>query len=736
MTNNRQIEWVLFIAIILFFYPYLSLGFTTNDDAFNQVYHDWIDFKDGAFKQGRIQFFLFHWLVIKLSFLVESLFFIKLIATLSIIVNILYLAFFIEKITAQKYYSYIFIIVFVTFLQDSWDHFLLTSSPLIYTVGFSLFLASLHLYVFFKPTPKKLMISAGLFVLTLQVSEMFVLFCVFYPLFSRCYLNKGLFYNLKYHFIFSAIYLSIYVIFRLVYGSVYVGNSVGDGGFSILNSLQTLLIYSLYTFPSALFFTHTATGMSDMNNVLNYPFDFNLAPNPLLKFKYNVKILILNVEELNVTWIIKYLLFVGVVFESFKNINYVNKKTLNLLLIFALLLLFIPNTLHSLVSKYQQWAIIGNSKGYVGTYMSYFGMALLLTLFLVYLKQLEWFNRPTLASRIRLTLAVIFLFFISTFISISNEAIFNLKKQSHYRWELMDKLFTTTAFKNLDNGVNIYAIGLTDSIGAVDKYKPLPNERSDYWDRYVLMKTGKHIKVYEGYPKIITDKDYILKIIKPKNNYDTFGIFAKLEKNNPELINNFYLVAEARDTNILTYESLAGFKSFPFRLKGERDIMLVKETGVSVNSIWVAPEIRNKNSNLVYAKPMQKGKIYTDRFDYRFSTGFYLQEDSGVDSWNWSDKQSQLVIDNKSDESIVVNLKFLISSKQDKDSKISVYNDEKNKHFITANRGDEEIVLSFKLIPGENIIYFISEESSIALPSVTARPLYFYVKNLVMTEVR
>jgi hypothetical protein len=164
--------------------------------------------------------------------------------------------------------------------------------------------------------------------------------------------------------------------------------------------------------------------------------------------------------------------------------------------------------------------------------------------------------------------------------------------------------------------------------------------------------------------------------------------------------------------------------------------MLVEEKGVSVNSIWVTQEVRNKNSNLVYAKPMEKGQIYTDRFDYRFSTGFYLGEVSGVDSWNWSNKQSQLVIDNKANESIVVNLKFLISSKQDKDSNISVYNDEKNKHFITANRGDKEIILAFKLKTGENIIHFISEESSIALPSVTARPLYFYIKNLVMTEVR
>lgn len=735
MANNRQIEWVLFIAIIVCFFPYLSLGFTTNDDAFNQVYHSWVEFKEGAFKQGRIQFLLFHWLIIKLSFLVESLFFIKLIATLSIIINLLYFAFFLEKISTQKYYSYIFIIIFVTFLQDSWDHFLLTSSPLIYTTGFSLFLASLHLYIFCKATPLRLIISASLFILTLQVSEMFVLFCIFYPLFSRLYLKKSLFYNLNYHLIFSSIYLIIYIVFRLNYGSVYVGNSVSGNGFSFLDSIQTLLIYSLYTFPAALFFSHTATGLGDINQVLNYPFDFDLAINPLSNFKRNVKILVANIEEINVIWIIKYLLFINVIFESLKKIKRINKKTLYLLIIFAILLLFVPNALHSLVNKYQQWALLGNSKGYVGTYMSYFGMGLLLTLFIIYLKQLGWFNRPTLLSKAGLVIVILGLFFISTFVSISNEAVFNLKKQSHYRWELMDKFFKTAAFKRLKNGSHIYTLGLMNSIGAVNKYQPFPDQRSDYWDRYILMKTGKIIQVDEGYPKLISDKNYILKIIKPKHNYDTFAVFAPL-KPDSKLIDNFYVLAVARNTHILTYETLSGFKSFSFKLKGKEDIIQVKEKGVNLNSLSVKQPIRNEKTDITYAKPMKKNQIYTDRFEYHFSTGFYLQEMNGANNWNWSDKRSQLIIDNKVNETIVVNLQFLLATKQEKKSIISVYMNEKNKHIMTGHENDKEIVLSFNLTPGINTLHFISEKSAISLPSVRARALYFYVKNLVISEVR
>ncbi|MCK5727993.1 MAG: hypothetical protein KAH08_02110, partial [Methylococcales bacterium] len=100
-TKNRTIEWVLLLAIILFFFPYLSLGVSTNDDAFNQVYNSWSDFKGNAFKQGRIQFLLFHWLIIKISYLVQHFLFIKFISIAAILGNIFYVGFFIEKITQQ-----------------------------------------------------------------------------------------------------------------------------------------------------------------------------------------------------------------------------------------------------------------------------------------------------------------------------------------------------------------------------------------------------------------------------------------------------------------------------------------------------------------------------------------------------------------------------------------------------------------------------------------------------------
>ncbi|MCK5871469.1 MAG: hypothetical protein KAG26_01485 [Methylococcales bacterium] len=82
-----------------------------------------------------------------------------------------------------------------------------------------------------------------------------------------------------------------------------------------------------------------------------------------------------------------------------------------------------------------------------------------------------------------------------------------------------------------------------------------------------------------------------------------------------------------------------------------------------------------RDSHLVYAKPMQKSKIYTDRFRYHFGTGFYLEEASGAHKWHWSDKKSELIIENKAKENIVVHSRFTFSSKQEINTKIVIYKD-------------------------------------------------------------
>ncbi|MCK4493735.1 MAG: hypothetical protein KAU26_06740 [Methylococcales bacterium] len=732
MIRNRQIEWMLFIAIILFFYPYLSLGFTTNDDAFNQVYHLWSDFKTNAITQGRVQFILAHWLIIKISFLIKNIFFIKFISICSVISNIIYFGYLIEKITKQRNLSYIFIISFITFLQDSWDHFLLTSSPLIYTVGFSLFLISFHLYLFYYTDKIKLILSAALFILAVQISEMFFLFSIFYILFSCLFLHKSIFFKLKYHFVFSIVYIVIYIGFRVFFGSVYEGNSIEH--FSFINFFKTLSIYSLFTTPISLFLSHTTTGIIDINEYLNYPFDFRLSSNILVKVYYICIEIILNLDEINVIWLVRYLFFIAIISESLKKMPEVNKKNTVLLFVFSILLIFIPNVLHSLTGKYQDWALLYNAKGYVGSYFSYFGMILLLIILSIFLRRLGWFNHDTLVGKIKLVIIIGGVFIVSIITSISNETIFNQKKQSHYRWELIDKLFKNEAFKSIKDGDNIYTLGLTDSIGIVDQY--ISNGSADYWDRYTLMKTGKRVKFIDSIPENIKgNNNYVLKIIQNKNQYDTFAVFAKINSGVTS-INNFYLLSVANGGNTLTYETKSGFKSFPFRLKGRKDFKLIKEKYVNIESIWVNYPIRNRNEHVFFAKPMKKGEIYTSRFDYHFSTGFYTQESVGIQAWNWGRKESSLLINNKGTQDIIVNLNFLLSTNQVKDYEISINLEGKHQSTIQAHTKDSDVLLSFNLKPGNNKIDFIAESSAKPLPTVFARDLYFKIKNLVITEVR
>ena len=732
MIRNKSIEWMLLIAIILFFYPYLSLGFTTNDDAFNQVYHLWDDFKTNAFVQGRVHFMLAHWLIIKISFLVKEIFFIKAIMTLSVISNIIYFGYLIEKITHQRNFSYIFIIVFITFLQDSWDHFLLTSSPLIYTVGFSLFLISLQLYIFHSTHKLKLILSAFLFIISVQISEMFFLFCLFYILFPYSSTLKDRLFKLRYHLIFSTLYICIYLGFRGFFGSDYEGNHVNE--FSFVNFIKTLSIYSLSTTPVTSFLSHTSIGLININQFLNYPFDFRVSASVFGKIVYMTNNILSNLGDLNVIWIVKYLFFIAIVSESLKSIKEINKRMINLMFIFAVLLIFIPNILHSLTGKYQDWALLYNAKGYVGTYFSYFGMVLLLISLGLFLINLGWFNKNNSLGRVRIYSILLITFFVSIITSISNETIFNQKKQSHYRWEIMDKLFINEAFKSIKDGDNIYTLGLTNNIGIVNQYGS-ENSVPDYWDRYVLMKTGKKVKFSDKIPKSIEGNNhYILKLIQHKTHYDIFAIFAKMTTTTT-LINDFYLLSVANGGNVLTYETKTSFKSFPFKLKEKRDFKFIQETDVNIESIWVNYPIRNRRETLSFVKPMEKGNIYTGRVDYQFSEGFYNKEQAGIDFWNWGEKKASLIINNHADQNVSVNLSFLVSTQQEKSIQINVTLKNKKQVIIQAPKNDTKIVLSFNLSPGQNKIDFTPERSAKPLAAVSARNLYFKIKNLVISEI-
>jgi len=84
----------------------------------------------------------------------------------------------------------------------------------------------------------------------------------------------------------------------------------------------------------------------------------------------------------------------------------------------------------------------------------------------------------------------------------------------------------------------------------------------------------------------------------------------------------------------------------------------------------------------------------------------------------------------------MVNLRFLLSTKQKKDYRLSFNLEGKNQRVIQAHPNNTKVLLTFNLKPGDNKIRFIAESSAKPLPSVFARSLYFKVKNLVIAEIR
>lgn len=725
MINNRALEYLLFLVIVVFFYPYLSLGFTTNDDALNQVANNWERFQEISQIQGRVQFLLLHWWLIKISYLINSMLFIKIISIFVVISNLIYASYLVYKATNQRYCSYIFIVVFITFIQDSWNQFLITSSPLIYTIGFLIFLASLHLYAVSSNNNKKQIYSACLFVFSLQISEMFLLFSCLYLLISKYYLNKKYFFGLKYHAIFTIIYIIIYITFRLFFGSLYSGNSVG-AMFSFSGFLKTLSTYSLYTIPGSLFLSNSISGIENINNHLNYLFDINLSSSPFLKYIYNAKIIVLNIENLNIIWIFKYLVFIIVTSESLKHIKIFDRKLCTLLLSFSVLLIFLPNVLHALTTKYQQWVLVSNSKGYVGTYISFFGMTLLITTLTIMCNSIVLLNIHIIIRKFILLIIILFTFFISTFISISNEAIYNHKKQSHYKWKLVDKFIKSDVFKNLPKGSKVYSNDLFKPIGIMAQHN------IDYWSEYVFMKTGKKVFFTIKLDKKPEIGSYLLKILHGNN--DGFLFFSKVKQKNYLIVDEFYLFGLFKKQSIVNYESFNGFFYELFYLKNN-NFLLVKGENISFDSININYNFNDIDKSYVIKKPLTKGIIYSQPLKYSFLNGFFEQEKDILNKWSWSNIKSSLKIINTENRVIKINIIFHsgTTKKHYSNLKLSM----KNTVFLfKINNKEKEIHASFILKPGDNIIHFSSENSAKINSVREKRSLYFYIKNLVIQETK
>ncbi|MBI5686318.1 MAG: hypothetical protein HZC54_14690 [Verrucomicrobia bacterium] len=465
------------LLLFTFLLPYLNTGYATNDDMII-AYHPYSGYVEWARAQGRLYLMSLHALTASAAHAFRDMVLIKAVSLLAIVLNFALFGWLVRRLTGSAAVTWLALLAWAALQRDSWEHYLITSAPLVYTVPLSLFFLSLITldHGLEKKSKGMLLLSAVLYALTLHYSEMFyVLALCFLPVLYRH--PAASWKSLLFHGAFWALMALLYAVWRATHPSAYDGNSLGTS-FQFRDFFRTLWTYSLSGFPTCEYqFFGEVSRFSQFGGV---------SLNPLHGLP-ELTAWLQNFRHFEPAWLLRAALAAGVAWALLRRFAVaLSFSTWAVIGTFAVCLVFLPNLPHALTPKYQFWVCQANSRIYVGTYYSFFGICLLMGAAACHLTAVvrAGLTRNTIAASFA---ALVFAGTLS--VSAWNEAEVTSKAYSHKRWELVDDFLSSSSFQTIPAGSIVCAPTLkTRSFGCAD---PFPG----YWNAYVLHKTGKALNI-------------------------------------------------------------------------------------------------------------------------------------------------------------------------------------------------------------------------------------------------
>ena len=170
LTTLNEDYFLFFSCIIIAYltlFPILSVGITTADDLENQT----TSYPKLLFDIARVYaedtgrfYLLFAKPIYNIPYLFDNFIILKLFHFIPILFCIFLFSLIIYKLLKSKYLTFLFLILFFTFLQYSPYTNLWVSYPFYFSFSFSLILLSVILLIdFFKINKRKYLIWAGVF---------------------------------------------------------------------------------------------------------------------------------------------------------------------------------------------------------------------------------------------------------------------------------------------------------------------------------------------------------------------------------------------------------------------------------------------------------------------------------------------------------------------------------------------------------------------------------------------
>ena len=719
---SASVVAIVALLLVSFLLPYLNTGYAANDDMQN-VSLPYSRFVQMASDQGRLFFLTLHGLTASGAHICREMVVTKTVSLLVIVTNFILFGWLVHRLTGNTAITWLALLAWTTLQRDSWEHYLITASPLLYTLPLSLFFLSLITCDrgIECGSKKLLFLSAFLYALTLQYSEMFyTLVLCFFPILYRH--PTASWKSLSFHGIFFLLMVLLYGAWRLCHPSQYEGNSF-DGCFRLKDFFRTLLTYSLSNFPAYHYDTP--------DEIRRFSIFQGSSFNPF----HGLPVLITWLQNLRCfepAWLLRAALAAGIVWILLRRFAATLSFSAWMVIgTFTACLVFLPNVPHALTPKYQRW-VREDSHIYAGTYFSFFGICLLMGAFASHLMAI------TRIGLIRTATAVVFttLVFIGTLkISAWNEAEVASKVYAHRKWEYFDDFLSSTLFRELPAGSIIYAPSL------MTRTYHIPACYPGYWNEYIRYKTGRDVSILTEREEIaasLQDKTpasaprYYLKYSPNHNWSETCLLFAPIQ--DLQLVKDF-----VDPIRVISNEAEVFFRSFDFGNYNYRILFFQDESGnraVEVPNPRPPRSIRKFKFHLqgkgirlhsVFAVNNRDALYFYESPRVDYGSGFYQseQKDTGRFAWAYG-HDSELRLVNLADHAVEAELSFQLSDWGGNKSIVTVQAQNTRLRFSPPPRGSLLPVVLPLQIPPEGMVINFHYELDAAhrgsrknLPSIT-----------------
>jgi hypothetical protein len=469
-------NWLLLCLFIITFYPLTYTGYLTQDDTVRHL----SVMAGGLFSElwgiaeatGRItlaaHFFLTH-----IAYLVDNYIYRKIFLIVPHIIVLFLFSFTLRNYIKSKSVSIIFIILFLAFFTNSWEHNLYGSYPFAFHVSItSIILSGYFLLKYLVGSRQKYLISAViLYCVAIFTYEQFVVYVMFF-LALIFMLPRTDAYSMKRSFLISLPFLLstvIYLIIVFAFKHYVPGSNVGTtiAVFDIVRIAKTLKTFVASAFPLYLPFSYVGR-------------IYHSTPN----FNYSISSII---ENLHYIWAIKALIVSALVVRTLAKSDYTSTGMQILRQAVTLFLLLIMSvSLISLSVKYQDWVINSGALAYSSSsYVAQICATALIALLLTYVSNSKL---AKLFPFIFYSLVIASISYIVLVTEMHNADVLADQKNSANKWAAIESLYRSGDLGAIPSGSIIYAPEFIHTGG-------IASVREDYWASFLALKYGVNLNI-------------------------------------------------------------------------------------------------------------------------------------------------------------------------------------------------------------------------------------------------